>query len=116
MEVFHMNFSILSSFVTQPNMWLVKVTGEIDIFNSSEFKRELLELVNDKGVDICIDCSDLEYIDSTALGVLMSVLKRVKEYDGTIYLKSLKPNLLKLFSITSLDKIFVLLDGDNDEK
>lgn len=111
-----MNFSISSSFETQPTMWLVKPVGEIDIFNSSEFKRDLLELVNDKEADICIDCESLEYIDSTALGVLMSVLKKVKEYDGNIYLKNMRPNLAKLFSITSLDKVFIILDGENNGK
>lgn len=109
-----MDFSIEKSFDEKNNRWQTAVKGEIDIFNSNEFKTTLLDLIEQKNVDIKIDCSCLNYIDSTGLGALIAVLKKTKEYDGSIYLSHPKSNLEKLFKITNLDKVFII-EGDKDE-
>ena len=94
--------------------WMIALTGEIDIFNSEKVKSDLIGLINTTAADLRIDCQDLEYIDSTALGVLVAVLKNVKAYDGAIYLVNVRPNLAKLFKITNLDKAFILEADTND--
>ena len=50
--------------------------------------------------------SNLDYIDSTGLGVMIGVLKRIKVQNKEIYIESPKDNVKKIFSITGLDKIF----------
>ncbi|MDR2904203.1 MAG: STAS domain-containing protein, partial [Clostridiales bacterium] len=88
--------------------------GEIDIFNSNNFKEKLLALAAENPRDLRIDCANLKYMDSTALGALVAVLKNVKLYDGTVFLSNLKPNLTKLFKITNLDKVFIIEGDTND--
>lgn len=90
------------------NTWEVKLNGEIDIYNAPELKERLLELIEKRQGSIIIDCEDLKYIDSTGLGALISVLKRVKEYDGNIEIVNLKPYINKIFTITGLDKVFII--------
>ncbi|HHW70158.1 MAG TPA: STAS domain-containing protein [Clostridiales bacterium] len=90
------------------NSWQVKLEGEIDIYNAPELKEALTNLIDEKQGDIIIDCEDLKYIDSTGLGVLISILKKVKEYDGVIKITNLKPYINKIFTITGLDKIFII--------
>ncbi len=92
----------------------VKVAGEIDIFNSTQFKEALLDMIKDVKLDLKMDCAELNYIDSTGLGVLIAILKKVKTYDGEIYLTNIKPSLAKLFRITNLDKVFII-EGDAHE-
>ena len=64
------------------------------------------KLVEKKPIDIKIDCTDLEYIDSTGLGVLIGVLKRLKVNEKDIYILNPRKNVKKIFDITGLDKIF----------
>jgi len=109
-----MDFSIETKYDEKDNYWLAEVSGEIDIFNSSEFKKTLLELIQQKELSIKIDCKNLSYIDSTGLGSLVTVLKRVTDYGGKIYLQNVKPNLSKLFKITNLDKAFSIEGGKNE--
>ncbi|MCL2336039.1 MAG: STAS domain-containing protein, partial [Firmicutes bacterium] len=94
--------------------WMVALTGEIDIFNSPDLKQRMLEMIEEKKGDIYLDCKNLTYMDSTALGALVGILKNVKLYGGEIHLLHLRPSLSKLFHITNLDKVFVL-EGDYDE-
>lgn len=82
--------------------------GEIDIYNASQLKENILSLVDEHEGNIILDCKGLKYIDSTGLGVLISTLKRIKEYDGEIHIKNLKPYIYKIFTITGLDKIFAI--------
>lgn len=85
------------------------VSGEIDAEQRKALKSGLEEkILQLKPEEVIIDCESLDYIDSTGLGVLVSALKNVKEYGGTIRIVKLKPFLHKIFRITGLDDIFVI--------
>ena len=88
------------------DFWEVSVAGELDVSTADEFKEYLHKLI-DKGIrNIILDLESLDYIDSTGLGVMIGVLKRIKIENKEIYIKSPKDNVKKIFSITGLDKIF----------
>ncbi len=110
-----MDHLIEKNYNESKNIWEVSVQGEIDIFNSQEFKSELLELLEEKKINIEIDCDKLVYIDSTGLGSLIAVLKKTKEFGGEISLLNIKSTLYKLFKITNLDKVFSI-EGEKDEQ
>lgn len=103
-----MEFSIVSHFDEEKNAWLIKAQGEIDIYNSREFKSTLAGLLDEKNTDVIIDCRELEYIDSTGLGALVGILKILKREDNNLHLRNLRSGIHKLFKITDLDKVFVI--------
>ena len=103
-----MDYALDSVFDQEKKRWSVSIVGEVDIFNSAEMKKSLTELINQKNTDIMLDCKYLDYIDSTALGALVGVLKNVKSYGGSIFLCNVKPSISKLFKITNLDKVFIM--------
>lgn len=88
--------------------WVIDIIGELDIYTSPKFKELLVEALEERMGNIVINGQNLSYIDSTGLGVLISVLKKVKENDKTITIENIKPNIKKLFDLTSLDKVFVI--------
>ena len=103
-----MDFILEHSYNDVEKRWEANISGEIDIFSSDIMKEKFLALIEEKKADIYINCHKLEYIDSTALGALVAVLKNVKNYNGSIHLLNIRPNLAKLFKITNLDKVFVI--------
>lgn len=84
----------------------IKPVGEVDIYTSPELKSKIYELIDEKNVGLVINGERLEYIDSTGLGVLMGIYKKLQEKNLTIKITNLKPNIYKLFDITGLNKIF----------
>ncbi|HAN09294.1 MAG TPA: anti-sigma factor antagonist [Clostridiales bacterium] len=110
-----MNFNFNYNFDNNSKIWDVHISGEIDIYNSNELREHLISLVEKSKNNIHMNFRNLEYIDSTGLGALVSVQKKVKEYNGCITLKNLNPNVYKLFKMTSLDKIFVIEEGASNE-
>src|SRR6056297_1556363 len=87
------------------DVYEVTPVGEIDIMSSEEFKKEINKIIEEIK-DIKINGEKIEYMDSTGLGVLISLLKNTKENDKKIIIKNLKPNIYKLFNITGLTKVF----------
>ncbi|GFN37106.1 STAS domain-containing protein [Tepidimicrobium xylanilyticum] len=101
-----MSLDVNIGFNEERDIWVVLPEGEIDIYTSPKFKSKLMEALDDRKSDILIDGKKLDYLDSTGLGTLISILKKAKESDNKVYLKNIKPNIRKLFDITELDKIF----------
>jgi len=101
-----MSLEIKYSKTSENNYIEIKPIGEIDIYTSPEFKIKVIELVETKEINIIINGEELEYIDSTGLGVLMSIYKKIQENNLKIKIINLKPNIYKLFDITGLNKIF----------
>ena len=99
---------IKERFNTEKGMWEISLEGEIDIYNAPALKEALLKLIDANKSNMQIDCINLKYIDSTGLGVLISTLKRVKDFNGSIRIINLKPYIYKIFTITGLNKIFDL--------
>lgn len=101
-------------FNEKENKWFITPNGEIDIYTSPDFKKVVLDAFDSRERDILIDCINLVYVDSTGLGALIYILKKLKEKEYKIYLTNLKSNVRKIFDITKLDKLFIIR-GEADE-
>jgi anti-sigma B factor antagonist len=84
----------------------VYVDGDVDVNSVKELKKGLEENIEAYHPNVIVDCGKMNYIDSTGLGVLVSVLKKVQKYDGRIQIVALKPYLYKIFEVTGLTRLF----------
>ena len=84
------------------------ISGEIDIYTGGKFKERLYDAIDTHKMDLKIDCSGLNYIDSTGLGIFVGALKKTRLNGNDIYIENLKDNIKKLFLITGLDKLFII--------
>ena len=101
-----MSLQIRSMFDESNKQWGVYLDGEIDIYTAEKLKGELLVLIDDKKESIKIHCENLQYIDSTGLGVLIVAYKHISEAGKQIIIKNAKPSIKKLLVITGLNKVF----------
>ena len=84
----------------------VSLEGELDISTADKLKEYLHKLADENIIDMKINLENLDYIDSTGLGVMIGVLKKLKIENKEIYILNPKSNVKKIFTITGLDKIF----------
>ena len=103
-----MDFELNSNYNLEKNCWEIIIKGEIDIYNSERIKDYISNIIQEKSSDLYIDCNELDYIDSTGLGALVAIVKKVKQYNGNVYILNLKQNVEKVFRITNLDKVFIM--------
>ncbi|MFC4402034.1 STAS domain-containing protein [Gracilibacillus xinjiangensis] len=83
----------------------LKLAGEIDAYTAPKLKEALLPLVKKENVTVLVDLEQVNYMDSTGLGVFISALKATKEYDSKLKLVSLQDRVWRLFEITGLENI-----------
>ena len=103
-----MSLNIKKSFDKATNKWCVGLNGEVDIYTASSLKESFIKMLEEHKESVEIDADKLEYIDSTGLGVLIGILKRLKKEEKDVTIRNAKPNIRKLFKITGLDKIFII--------
>jgi len=85
----------------------------LDAAAAPEFKRQLEEGMHVGHPRVLLDLGQVEFIDSTGLGVLVSLLKQMGP-GGRIAVIGVRPAVARLFQITRLDSIFTLC-GDEAE-
>ena len=101
-----MSININSTLDSQNKFWDVNLDGELDVSTSDKLKEYLHKLADQEMLDMKINLENLEYIDSTGLGVMIGVLKKLKVGNKEIYIINPRSNVRKIFNITGLDKIF----------
>ncbi len=86
-------------------MTVVSATGEIDLATSPALRNRLQDAIGQRRI-VIVDLSDVTFIDSTGLGVLIGGLRRVNESGGEMRIVVTDPRVLKIFEITGLTELF----------
>jgi len=85
---------------------IIELEGEVDVYTAPQLKQQMIGLLESGARQMIVDLAKVEYLDSTALGVLIGGLKRMRETDGNMVLVCPSPRIRRVFEITGLDKIF----------
>ncbi|MBO4851769.1 MAG: STAS domain-containing protein [Prevotella sp.] len=86
--------------------FLVTFDGELDTAAAAEVEQTLQPLYNSNGLDVIIDCEKLEYIASSGLRILISILKGAKAGGSKVVLKQLNEDILSVFKMTGFISLF----------
>src|SRR5688500_19993343 len=97
-----MSFSIKK----QDDVVVVDVEGQLIVGNRQELKQKVLDELERGERKFLIDFSQTGYIDSSGLGVLVSLSKKIREQGGELRLANLNDDLQTLFELTKLDTLF----------
>ena len=87
---------------------ILRVGGELDAISSSDLRPVLAKLAHRTGHHVTVDLSDLLLIDSSGLGALISLYKRVRATGGTVSFAGVTNQPLAVFKLLGLDRAFKL--------
>ncbi|HPP75316.1 MAG TPA: STAS domain-containing protein [Armatimonadota bacterium] len=110
-----MNFGI-DTYNLENGVPVIKLEGEVDVYTVPQLKQQMISLLESGTKQIVIDLTKVEYFDSTALGVLIGGLKRMRERDGNLSLICPNPRIRRVFEITGLDKVFDIYNSVDDAR
>jgi anti-sigma B factor antagonist len=97
--------SLSISTETRDSAVVVQAEGDLDVYTAPRLKEALEEFATGGG-RLILDLSEVHFIDSTALGVLVGILQQTQSNDGDFRLVVGDPFLLKIFHITGFDGMF----------
>src|SRR2546430_14912582 len=87
---------------------LVGGDGQLIVGNRQELKQKVLDALDGGARKFVIDFTKTGYIDSSGLGVLVSLSKKIREQGGDLRLAGLNEDLQTLFELTKLDTLFAI--------
>ncbi len=86
--------------------FLVTLEGELDTAAAVEVEQLLQPLYKTDGRDVIIECANLEYIASSGLRILISILKGAKAGGSKVVLKNLNEDIQSVFKLTGFISLF----------
>jgi len=90
---------------------VITVRGEIHVSTARDFSERLTAAIQEGKRAVILDLTDVEFIDSTGLSVLLNGLRRVLRAGGRLVLVCANPTVMRLFEITRLDSTFEIVSG-----
>jgi len=84
------------------------IDGDIEMMSIKNFKQKLMDVGQNRDVNIDLDLSNVDYIDSSGVGVLISLLKLQKKKGKLLNISKVSPKVLNVLKLSSLSEVFKL--------
>lgn len=85
---------------------ILSLHGHLDASCVPSFKKDCGFFSNKENQKVVVDCSDLAFVDSTGLGALLSLLRKLEAKEGRLVFSHLSSEVSSIFEITRLHKLF----------
>ena len=93
---------------------ILDITGNIRGKKSDQIKEITSECIQSSKLFLVANFENVNFIDSTGLGSLIHCHQNVKSAGGDLLLMNLSDNIYDLFEMTSVDKLFEILDSEDE--
>ena len=88
------------------NKYVVTLEGEMDTAAANEAEEVLKQLYNNEGKEVVFECKNLEYIASSGLRILISILKVTMAKGNRVVLRNVNEDIKNVFKLTGFLNIF----------
>ena len=85
---------------------VLTLQGEIDVYTAPRLRQSIADLVTAGARLVVVDMKDIDFLDSTGVGVLVQALRRLQARDGDLVIVVTQEKILKIFDITGLNRAF----------
>lgn len=85
---------------------ILDLKGSMDIYTATEFKSFITDNIKEYGVKLIVNMDELNYIDSSGIGVLIRSMNHMKELNGQFQIACVKEGLEKIFKVAGLTAYF----------
>ncbi len=90
----------------QGDATVVTLVGEVDLHHTPDVHRVLVSACQEKPKTLVVNLASVTYLDSSGIGTLVEVFRRVNGYGGKLALCGLNDRVYSVFEITKLDRFF----------
>lgn len=88
---------------------VIEPTGILDSVQGETLRQQINDVLNADTQVLLIDLKEITFVDSSGLGALVSVLKKVRAKEREMHICSINDQVRMLFELTSMDQVFSIL-------
>ena len=94
----------MTQIIKENGKTIIKTGQRIDTMNACEFEREIEPALADGGVDLEMDCTELNYMASSGLRVIQKTMRTVMQQRGQFKMTNVSPEIYKVLNMTGFTK------------
>ena len=93
---------------------ILAIKGELDLGNVAVVKTIIDREISAGKINLVIDMLELEYIDSSGIGVIINTMNKIRALKGRFVLMNLRDSVLRIFSLTKLTAFFTIIKSESE--
>lgn len=90
---------------------VIELSGDVDFYCIEELRKFLFNYVKNKTPSIILDLSKIEYMDSSGIGLFVTVHKAMDKYGGQMALLNVKNDIIDLLKLATIESIFKIYNN-----
>lgn len=106
------NFSISQK--SLDDIQVLELSGELDAHTAGTLENSLKKLIDEKQLNIIVNCSNLDYIASAGLGVFMAYIEDVRTLGGDIKLTNMNERVFHVFDLLGFPSLYDILKDQQE--
>ena len=87
---------------------IIKTGSRIDTLNAGEFENDIQQVLQEPGINMVMDCADLNYMASSGLRVIQKTMRAVMKEKGQFKIVNVNPAIYKVFQMTGFTKFMTI--------
>lgn len=96
------------------NIAVLALSGRLDLASGSTLKEYVKRLAEKNITSVHLNLADVEFINSSGLGALVSIMKEIRLLKGRLTLSNLASYVQEIFEITQLSHIFEIYSTEEE--
>lgn len=105
----------MTKIIKEGGKTIIKTDSRIDTMNANQFEQDIAPALQDGGVDLEMDCSELTYMASSGLRVIQKTMRTVMQLKGQFKITNVNPEIYKVLAMTGFTK-FMTVEKKKEEK
>ncbi len=96
------------------NVAVLSIIGRLDLGSGNKLKEQIREILDSQKTAIHINLKDVEFVNSSGLGALVSIMKEIRLHRGRLTLSDMADYVREIFDITQLSHIFEIYPTEEE--
>ena len=96
------------------NLLILRFSGRLDAISTPEAEKKVLEKVDQGSIHLLFDFSNIDYISSAGMRMLLAITKKIKSSSGQLVLFGVTTNVMDVFKMSGFDHVLELIDTEEE--
>ena len=103
--------------ITENDFLIVRISGELDLLTAETFRNLIeREVFQQKTKNLILNLEQVNFIDSSGLGVILGRYKRIREQGGVVAIVGAQPHVKRVLELSGILRIIGLYDSEEQAK
>ena len=87
---------------------IIKTDKRIDTMNAGQFEKDIEPALTEPGLDLEMDCTELNYMASSGLRIIQKTMRKVMMLKGQFKMTNVSPEIYKVLAMTGFTKFMTV--------